>query len=875
MSENAPEAFPIYLRVLTVPTEEREKHPRQEPSPNDDLVMVLDCETTTDRRQELRFGVARVYAFGKIVRSVVYTGKLTEEERATVAAFAEAHGFEVMPVERFTLGVLLPFALDQRGVVVGFNLPFDLSRLAVDFAPKRNVKATEAWTLRLLPPNNPKFAYVPPIRIQHVDSRKAFISFGGTRGKRRGYRGAFVDLRTLTAALTGEGHSLASAGVAFGCSLKKTGADYDGPVTEEYLTYGVNDVDLTHELYRRCLARYAEFGLAEHPSRVFSSASLGKFAFAARGVSPPSLPPELTGRIMASFYAGKVECRVVKREVPDVAILDVSAEYPSLFCLLRADDFLSAEKLESHDATEDVRSWAEGLTLDDLMKRETWADPRMWSLCEVSASDDLIPIRSPFAGKSMPPTIGWSYVTTEPGFTLPYLLPDVLAAKLLGGKLPRIVKATTISPIGRQRLSSIRILGATVGPSENLIQKLAEARIVEKRDKHPGWEARALGLKILVNAASYGVFVEVNAKREAEEMRVVGLEEGGAFEESEARLEEPGALFCPVIGATITSGAHLLLALLDAVAAREGAEVVYQDTDSAFLSPSAKAGAIARAFDALSPYSLPCPFLKDETPEADGPVNFYGLSSKRYALYTRKKGLPVVLKASDHGLGAFQVPGNRETFVKGVWRYIIRSADHNEPLGMDGAFYNELPATAQFSLTSPSLYPRVAHITGIRPFSFFTVRYLTRLPTPEAPSYELLPFTSTDDAAWDRLAREPGGRTWMHVLMAFVAHTDRKFLRGHDGRAIRRRVLARRSAVVGLGKEGGRMSVRVVLGKSVEAPPSVFVNWKPRLLGMGRAEARERGLPWRRVKEWKQSLRASGELRADALSRLRAALLTG
>ncbi|EQD40559.1 hypothetical protein B2A_10990, partial [mine drainage metagenome] len=160
-----------------------------EDGPNDHLTLVFDTETTTDYRQDLRFGVCRVYALGNLTRTVAFYETVNEEERDTVSAWAKARGFDSMPRDEFVLSVFLPLALDLRAVVVGFNLPFDLSRLAVDFAPKRNVKATEAWTLRLLPNDHPAFAFTPGIRIQHVDARKSFISFTGTKGKRRSFRG--------------------------------------------------------------------------------------------------------------------------------------------------------------------------------------------------------------------------------------------------------------------------------------------------------------------------------------------------------------------------------------------------------------------------------------------------------------------------------------------------------------------------------------------------------------------------------------------------------------------------------------------------------------------------------------------------------------
>jgi hypothetical protein len=832
------ETFPVYLRVLTKPKQERAKRESREERPNDHLWLVFDTETTTDTKQELRFGVARVYANGNLTRTVVFYDKVTEAERETISRYAEERGFESLSREEFVLSVFLPLALDQRAVVAGFNLPFDLSRLAVDFAPKRNIRATEAWTFRLVDRGDPSFAYVPGIRIQHVDARKSFISFTGTKGKRRAYRGAFVDLKTLTAALTGAGHSLKSAGEAFGCSLKKTEADYRGVVAATYLDYCLNDVGLTAELYEKALTRYREFNLPDHPSRVFSSASLGKAAFRARGVLPPSIKdPKLLGRIMASFYAGKVECRVVGREVPDVAVLDFTSQYPSLYCLLGAERFLTAERIEAQESTEKVRAFLESLTADDLLKRELWENPLLWSLCEVEAEGDIFPLRSPYSAKASPPTIGWNYVTSETGVTLPYLLPDVIAAKLLGGRYPKIVRAVSFAPVGNQALEPISILGTEVG-SDNLIQRLSEARIKEKAEKREGWEARALGLKILVNAASYGVFVEVNVKRNRGDMEVCGLDSEESFEEDGASLEEPGELFSPLLGAEITSGGHLLLALLDTVAERSGAKVVYCDTDSAFVTPSKIAPEIARRFDALNPYSVKVALLKDETEEKaprgdypkgspDAQPRFFGLSSKRYCLFVRDKhGRPYVFRksASDHGLGMYQLPNDREEFTKRVWERLIEAALDGEG---DFSEFGYLPATAQFSLTTPALLPRVAQVEGMRPFNFLTIRYLDPAALPEgAETFEVLPFHSPKEPEWMELAEKEGAKTWAHILEAYTRHRDRKYLLGPDGRIVRRSVLVRKSSLVGLGKEGTKLSARLKLGKIAGGTPSVFIDWK-------------------------------------------------
>jgi hypothetical protein len=224
-------------------------------------------------------------------------------------------------------------------------MPYDLSRIAADWEPKVKIAGKDAWTLWLLPRSNPRAAYTPRIRVQRVDSTKAFIGFTGTKGRWRKFRGAFVDLRTFVHALTGERHALGSAGEAFGCDLKKTEADCHGPVTARYLDYCANDVSLTWELYERSRGRYREFGLTEHPSRIYSPASLAKAALRAGGVAPPMLPPGVTGRLMAAFYGGKVESRLLGREVADLSVLDFTSQYPSLYCLLGAKRFLTAERI--------------------------------------------------------------------------------------------------------------------------------------------------------------------------------------------------------------------------------------------------------------------------------------------------------------------------------------------------------------------------------------------------------------------------------------------------------------------------------------------------------------------------------------------------
>ncbi|EQD50383.1 hypothetical protein B1B_11257, partial [mine drainage metagenome] len=218
-----------------------------------------------------------------------------------------------------------------------------------------------------------------------------------------------------------------------------------------------------------------------------------------------------------------------------------------------------------------------------------------------------------------------------------------------------------------------------------------------------------------------------------------------------------------------------------------------------------------------------------------------------------------------------------EKFTKRVWERLIRATDEGEE---DFGDFAHLPATAQFALTTPALLPRVRKIEGMRPFNFLTIAYRDPAALPDgAESFELLPFVSPKDAGWLPLSEKDGAKTWAHIVDGYARHRDRKYLLGPDGRIVRRSLTVSRRSLVGLGKEGTKLAARLKLGKTAAADPSVFIDWKRRLLAMGRAEARRLGLPWDTVKRWKRRLRDSGSLSnghgGRALARLKVALVAG
>jgi hypothetical protein len=242
-----------------------------------------------------------------------------------------------------------------------------------------------------------------------------------------------------------------------------------------------------------------------------------------------------------------------------------------------------------------------------------------------------------------------------------------------------------------------------------------------------------------------------------------------------------------------------------------------------FVTPSKIVGEVTGALARLSPYSVEVPFLKDETVEyapteeyprgsPDCHPRFFGLSSKRYCLFARgKDGRPHVFRgaASDHGLGSYQVGGDRVEWVAELWERIIEK-------GPDAAEdYAGIPVTSEFSLSTPNLLPRVRRLGDIRPFTFLTARLLEPSRDPDEMRSELVAFVSPKDAAAQaKLMGMDRQRSWGSVVEEFVRHRDRKYVFDAEGRAIRRHVLVRKRRLVGLGKEANRVEESKVLGQA-------------------------------------------------------------
>ena len=212
----------------------RDLAPRTTPS---DWVLVFDCETRTTPDQRLRFGGYQLRYKGQVwERGAFYEPDVLSEDELAILRQVIDDERSNSDGERICLRTRAEFvdeifyrsAYAVGAQIVGFNLPFDLSRSGVSrHASARRSNEGLGFSLTLSED-------WPPVAVKHLSQRSALIRFTGDRpetettaeedsdddaedeapdetekktGPDRGY---FVDVKTLAAALTSKSHSLAS-----------------------------------------------------------------------------------------------------------------------------------------------------------------------------------------------------------------------------------------------------------------------------------------------------------------------------------------------------------------------------------------------------------------------------------------------------------------------------------------------------------------------------------------------------------------------------------------------------------------------------------------------------------------------------------------
>jgi len=420
------EALTIAVRgYVHQPPKPQSTHGRKSPDQPSEWTLVFDTETTIDVSQQLRVGVYQVYQSDDLYAAGLISDpdSLTDSDRTLIKEYADEMGLQVKTAAEFVEDIFFGIGYDLRASIIGFNLPFDLSRLAIDHCAARGRSFRGGFSFQLSA--NKKR---PRVQVKHLSSRAALIQFtappkqrSGRGMRRRKFkvgvnRGFFIDVKSIAAALTAKSHSLDSLSDFLKTPHRKEGRDDHGaPITWEYLAYAFNDVLVTWECFVELRRRYEQLGLTQTPlHKIYSEASLGKTYLKQMGIRPwrelqPDFPPELIAAILSSYFGGRAEVRI-RRELRQVLYCDFLSMYPTVCTLMGLWRFVIGQRLEWQDATADVQGMLERITMADLQNPAIWPD--LTVLVKVQLEADILPVRTRY-DDSPSYTIGLNGLTSD------------------------------------------------------------------------------------------------------------------------------------------------------------------------------------------------------------------------------------------------------------------------------------------------------------------------------------------------------------------------------------------------------------------------------------------------------------------------------
>jgi hypothetical protein len=331
-----PEQAPIFVRVHTrvIDAKARPHHGWNLPDKWANFALVFDCETTVDLRQDLTFlwwrfcelknGVYLCQQEGVVnndglpKKSVELIRDFARKKRASVESGCPTD-ILVQSLTEFVNGTFWD-ALSAGAVIVCFNTPFDLSRLAQEYRGARNKGTGWSMVMWKYEGDPDKRKPRPNLRIKPKDSRSAFISLaGGEPDNRVEYRGRFLDLSVLCWSLRNRHMTLAGFLKSFGLKGKMK-HEPTGLVTRKELEYGRRDVERTVALLNAMKREYDGFPISLQPERAMSAASITKAFLDEMEVKQPAkkfnLSDHILGKCMQAYYGGRSEIRIRHEEIP-------------------------------------------------------------------------------------------------------------------------------------------------------------------------------------------------------------------------------------------------------------------------------------------------------------------------------------------------------------------------------------------------------------------------------------------------------------------------------------------------------------------------------------------------------------------------------
>jgi hypothetical protein len=799
----------IYLRCHTciLNDKPRTKSGTKKAPPLPKYVLVVDTETTTDALLSLNFGVYQFCELGSegsyrcLEEGIFSADDLDSSQSEVLRQYVrDTNGkrakneLKLRLYDRSVFVEKVMYTAIQAGAaIVAFNLPFDLSRLAVEYRIARGAGGG-GWSFVIFRYKNKETgewlpnSFRPRVQVRPKDSKAAFVRLAGGDMDQPYRIGRFLDLKTLVWALRNKSLSLESSCREFKVPGKLHNYVPSGRVTADEVDYCRQDVRATVGLLNALLAEFKSYPLGDlPPDRAYSAASIAKAFLKTMGLISPGqkfqMDETTKGICMQTYYGGRAEIRIRHTPVP-VVYTDFTSQYPTVNTLLGLWSLLIADKVRARDVTEEVQAFLQTVSPDCLLDQRTW--PKLAFFALVQPEGDILPVRTIYGdGQSGNQTnIGLNPLTSDKPIW--FAGPDIVGSTLLKGHPPKILRAIRIEPVDIQKdMKSVMLGTGSIDPYRDDFFR----KVIEERKGKQKTDSLHYFLKILANAGCYGIYAEVNklqvGKNDAKKIGIFSGVLSGT--ERTCVMEVPGPWYFPPVASLITAGGRLLLAMLERMVTDAGGTYLICDTDSMAIGSSEKGelvpckggthrmpdGAdaikalpweqvrqIVDRFKSLNPYDpkiVPGSILnivEELNYGADGrqrQLYGYGISAKRYGLYTHDDSGFRLIKVSEHGLGLYYRPKEGrdsecevQVWIKEGWEWML-----NRALGLpcQEPEWFHLPVMRRIAISTPNVMAALRRLRRdqARPYNFALSPVLVNLTGNQVTL--LAPFEK-DSSRW-------------------------------------------------------------------------------------------------------------------------------
>jgi hypothetical protein len=743
-------------------------------------VLLLDTETTTDSKQNLNFGAYQFCErdpsgnFLCLEEGLFYADDLDITQTEVLRKYVrnknrKRTGISCPKLKLYRRDAFVEevfhVAVQAGAAVCAYHLPFDLSRIAVEYRVAHGA-GKRGWSFvifRYWDKKNGKWlpnSFRPRIQLRPKDSKAAFIRLAGGDKDQPFRRGHFLDVKTLAWSLRNKSFSLESACREFKVSGKLDHAP-TGRVTRDEIDYCRQDVNASVGLLNALLSEFRRYPLGGLPAeKAFSAASIAKAFLNTMGVTQPEhkfqLDDKTNGICMQGYYGGRAEIRIRHTSVP-VIYTDFLSQYPTVNTLLGLWRLLIARKIRVREATRDVETFLKSVDVNQMLDLKTWHKLNFFVLVQPDA--DILPVRAVYGENRVggETNIGLNPLTSDKPIW--FAGPDVVASRLFTGKTPKILRAIRFEAKGIQKgLHTVKLGKESINPTRDD----CSCKVIELRKGKKKSDPLYYFLKIFANAGCYGIYAEVNRHQVGKnDAKQVGIFSGEAnISERATIMERPGPYYFPPVSALITAGGRLLLCMLEKMVADAGGTYLMCDTDSMAIVASEHGGLvpcngglhkmpdgrdaikalswvdareIVDRFKSLNPYNkrvVPGSILnivEEINFDSEGKqrqVYGYGISAKRYSVYTFDGSEVRIVKASEHGLGLYYRPKEGRDpecdvplWIKEGWQRILDRV-HGLPYHRPDWF--DFPVMRRIAITTPHVMTALRGIDRdkARPYNF-------------------------------------------------------------------------------------------------------------------------------------------------------------